>query len=104
MVKAEHEKLNYLDSNYSSISNFFSSISYATETNSTNILDLELSQQLCNDYFELLKLQKRFDFLQKSVRENNLSITLYSDGFIIGNHKFQTLDDVEKAIKNKALL
>lgn len=79
----------------------FGTVHEALMNGDEHLLDAEACQEYANEYFEYLKLIKRYKVLNK---ELNNSLIISDDGFKIADSKFETLDDVEKAIKLKAFL
>lgn len=68
--------------------------------NTFELLNLEESQDSINHTFTCLKLIKRYRRLQMQ----NAELSYSQNGFHLGEHTFQTLDEVEKALSNKAFL
>jgi hypothetical protein len=78
----------------------FNLIAQAMENDTWELLDLDLVESNMLDSLNFLKALKRFRRLQ-----NDFPALIYSEnGFFIDDHQFETLDEVEKAIKNKAFL
>ncbi len=70
--------------------------------NTWSLIDLEKMQSLINESFRYLNLIKRYDALS---RLSNGVLHFDEDGFHIEEeHTFQTLEEVEKALKHKAFL
>jgi hypothetical protein len=84
----------------------------STKDCGTDIIDLAEVKKRCNDVFRFLELQDRFLKLNGITKINvsypNMGSNGYrnnpSDGFEVFGHKFDTLDEVERCIKNKAFL
>lgn len=65
-----------------------------------DLINLNLIKEKIDEGFEYLYVKQRFIRLNKLI-ENKIHIT---DKFYIDGHGFETLDEVEVAIKNKAFL
>lgn len=69
--------------------------------NTWSLINLEKMQAITNESFRYLNLLKRYDTL------NGLSngiLHFDEEGFHVEEHTFQTLEEVEKALKHKAFL
>jgi hypothetical protein len=71
-------------------------------------VNVDQVQQKVNHYFECLKVTQRFEQL-KDKANGSLSLKNYADsnggvGYLLDEHQFKTLDEVEKALNNKAFL
>ena len=89
-----------INHNYFSENNHFQFMSNSLQTGKAAFVDLDAIQQICDNIFHILKLRKRYLKLQ----EENSDIGVSSEGFHILGHTFQTLDELEHALKNKAFL
>lgn len=76
-------------------------VSSALEADQVDLLDLNTIQTSVNDHFKFLFLRKRFNTIRAS---SPVSIDYDHDGFHVKDSTFETLDEVEKAISNKAFL
>lgn len=65
------------------------------------LLDLELCTNSINDIIKYLYLKKRYVIL-KSLAPGKLSVS--KDGFKLYDNTYMTMDEVERAFKNKAFL
>ena len=79
----------------------FDVMSQALYTKSTNLLNLDECRARTNEIFDYLELKKRYDSL---VEESKGKLQFTKEYFDLLKHQFQTLDEVEKALKNKAFL
>ena len=78
----------------------FELLAQAMQNNTWELLDLDLVETNTLDTLKYLKVFKRYRQLQ-----NKFSALHYTEeGFFIDEHQFETLDEVEKAIKLKAFL
>lgn len=75
-------------------------LALALRSNTWELLDLDLTENNMLDTFRYLKDLKRYRRLQNQMT----SLYYTEEGFFIDGHQFETLDQVEKAIKNKAFL
>lgn len=85
---------------YKEAATMFNLMGVALEDNSWEMVDLETSHAAISASFKTLIVSKRYKLLQRQNKELGYS----SEGFFIGEHKFETLDEVERALKNKAFL
>ena len=76
-------------------------VSSALEADQVDLLDLKAIQTSVNDHFKFLFLRKRFNEI-KAI--SPVGIDFDCDGFHVKDSTFETLDEVEKAIANKAFL
>ena len=78
-------------------------ISQALKDQTNRILNLEEIKKSFDEIYQFLSIQKRFEELREL---HTLSLDIYHDGFYFTNatHKFQSLDEVERVLKNKAFL
>jgi hypothetical protein len=79
---------------------FLDVVSKALQGDTWEFLNLETAQQSINEVFYYLALVKRFRQLSMLGAE----LTVSDEGFHLGESTFETLNDVAKAIKNKAFL
>ena len=79
---------------------FFDVVSRAVQGDTWEFLELEMVQQSINEVFYYLRLVKRF----RQLSMLGVELTYSEEGFHLGESIFETLDAVEKAIKNKAFL
>lgn len=80
--------------------NALSLMNSALNGGSIELLDIERCRRMANDVMDYLAAKQRFILLKKEMKE--LSFT--NGKFKLLEHEFDNLDDVEKAIKNKAFL
>ncbi|SRR5258706_15619918 len=71
------------------------------EDKTIGLVNIEETQVRCNEVFKYLYLGRRFDEL---VKKSNKSLVSIPTGFKLLDHLFETLDEVEKALNNKAFL
>jgi hypothetical protein len=71
------------------------------EDKTIGLVNIEEAQARCNEIFKYLYLGRRFDEL---VAKSNKTLVSLPGGFELLGHKFETLDEVEKALNNKAFL
>lgn len=77
----------------------------ATKDCGTELIDLIEVKKRCNDVFRFLDLQRKFSELNKLAKIDFSHDGGYiCDGFLVLGHKFDTLDEVERCIKNKAFI
>jgi len=98
-MKKEYELV--FDFNEDELCRIFYTIQTAIEQKNWDLLNLELCSVKVNEAFRAIACKKKF------VQLNEMSKTVikYSlDGFLIDNHKFETLDEVERAYKLKVFL
>ena len=81
--------------------NIFNHLNAAVSNNTTDLLDMDSCRDLVNDVFDFFSLKRRFNQLSMKL---NGKLTFENDRFKIESHEFQTLDEVEKAVQNKAFL
>jgi hypothetical protein len=65
------------------------------------ILDVAVCRAKMSMIFDYIEVKKRFDKLRIEINDD---LSFDKKGFKVVNTKFQTLDEVEKAIRNKAFL
>lgn len=98
-MKKEYELVSDFDE--SELSGVFYTVQTAIEQKAWDLLDLESCTEKVNEALRAIACKKRFDQLNKM---SNTAIKYSMDGFILDNHKFETLDEVERAYKLKAFL
>lgn len=79
----------------------FDLVSQALYTKSVNLLNLSLCKTEIAEVFEYIDLKSRFELLQIH-SENKIMVTFTA--FQFEGFQFETLDEIEKALKNKAFL
>jgi len=79
----------------------FDLVSQALYTKSVDMLNLEACKAEIAEVFQFIDLRARFNILQAE-SENKILVTY--TGFQFEGFKFETLDEIEKALKNKAFL
>lgn len=77
------------------------SISSAINNKQYDMFNLETVKLKMDEVFEAIVIKTRFDAL---CNESNGKPVCTKTEFELESHKFQTLDEVEKALKNKAFL
>lgn len=65
------------------------------------LINLDLIKNQIDETFRCLVIKQRFILLSELI---NGALQYDDFGFTVGEHRFQTLDEVERAIKNKAFL
>lgn len=98
-MKTEYELIS--DFSAEETGNIFYALHIAISQKNWDLLDLEACSGQVNEALRAVACKKRFDYL------NAISCTAikYSvDGFLLDNHKFETLDEVERAWKLKAFI
>ncbi len=101
MKKKEYEMILTISEGYSNrYAKTLDFIVSAINNKNYDVLDLESVKMKMDEVFEAITLKVRFD----SLLDLNSSIICNKDCFELDTHKFETLDEVEKAIKNKAFL
>ena len=83
------------------VSKTFRLVSHAIEEKQWSLLNLEETQNVIEQHFKYLNVLKRFNILQ-STSGNELYYD--HDGFHLHEFVFSTLDEVEKALRQKAFL
>lgn len=83
------------------VGNIFYTLHIAITQKNTELLNLEACQTQVNEAFRAIACKKRFDQLND---ESKTLIKYSMNGFIVDDHKFETLDEVERAFKLKAFL
>jgi hypothetical protein len=98
-MKKEYELVSDFEPNQ--LSSLFYALHVMCEQNNWDLLEIEACQIKVNDALRAIACKKRFDQLNEM---SNTAIKYSADGFMLDNHKFETLDEVEKAYKLKAFL
>jgi hypothetical protein len=98
-MKKEYDLLLEFDEN--ELCGVFYTIQTAIEQKSHDLLDLESCKSKVDEAFRALACQRRLTQLNKMLRS---AIKFSRDGFTLDNHKFETLDEIERAYKLKAFL
>lgn len=65
------------------------------------LIDIGAARTKVEETFAAINTKKRYDLLFIA---SKCKMTYDASGFIIGDHKFETLDEVEQALNNKAFL
>lgn len=101
--KSEYEQLLYYDNsrddNY--LQKFYQTISDAIRDNLIGYFDLGALENDFNEDINFFLTKKKFDNLWTI---SGHILTYDENGFHLGDHVFETLKDVSKALKNKAFL
>ena len=79
----------------------FEIMSQAVYTKKTHLLNLKECQFQINEIFEFLYVLARYNAINDLCKHQ---LVFTATDFYISGHKFQTLDEVERAIKQKAFL
>ena len=79
----------------------FDLVSQALYTKSVNLLNLNLCKVEIAEVFDYIDLRSKLEYLQ-IISENKILVTF--TGFEFEGFKFETLNEIEKALKNKAFL
>jgi hypothetical protein len=79
----------------------FELIANGLNNDAWELLDLEAYQVHLNNVLRSMKIIKRYRYLHTLMPDLRCT---HHEGFLVGDASFQTLDEVEKAIKNKAFL
>lgn len=99
----EYEAISIIDTG--TYSNTFSKALEMIGTSITHknyhLIDIEAARAKVEETFAAIKAKKRYDAL---FIVSKGKLTYDASGFIIGDHKFETLDEVEQALNNKAFL
>jgi hypothetical protein len=98
-MKKEYELVSDFDK--SVLSGVFYTIQTAIEQESHELLDLESCKAKVDEAFRAIACKKRFEHLNEI---SNTAIKYSRDCFLLDNHKFETLDEVERAWKLKAFI
>ena len=94
----------FSDDSYTSrsrLSSKFEGVARITENGSIDILDVSSCRAMFNEIFDYFVIRQKFMALEKQAM-GHLSFT--DDGFKLYETTFKTLDEVEKALRNKAFL
>ena len=76
-------------------------VASAINNKQVGLLNLSVVKSKVEDALMALEIKIRFDALNEVVKGK---LTCTSSNFELNGHEFQTLDEVEKAIENKAFL
>ncbi len=76
-------------------------IHQALSSKQMSILDVAACRDRINTVFDYVEVRKRFDKLREEI---NGGLSFDKNGFKLFKSTFETLDEVEKALKNKAFL
>lgn len=79
----------------------FDVVSQAIYNKSMSLINIELCKNEIAEVFDYYKIKLKYDFLAEKADEK---LYYTNNEFVFEDFKFQTLDEVEKAIKNKAFL
>ena len=85
----------------STLESTFEVMSMAIYQKQIDMIQLDVCRAKINEVFDYLELRKRYDIL---FNQADAKLKIGVDCFELDSYKFQTLDEVEKAIKNKAFL
>lgn len=66
-----------------------------------DMLNLEAAKSRVEETMQALEIKVRYDSLLSKTKSK---LTCSNAGFDLDGHKFETLDEVEKALENKAFL
>ena len=83
------------------LSSGFELMAHAIRNGSWQLVDLEVLRDTIDQDFQYLLIRKRYEGL---VLWSNHALTYDDNGFHLDGHDFETLDEVEKAMENKAFL
>ena len=98
-MKKEYELVSEFDK--AELSGVFYTIQTAIEQGSYDLLDLESCKAKVDEALRAVACKKKFEQLNEM---SNTAIKYSVNGFMLDNHKFETLDEVERAYKLKAFL
>lgn len=98
-MKKEYELISDYDK--SELSGLFYTIQTAIEQEAHELLDIEATKAKVEEALHAIACKRRFEHLN---RISNTAIKYSSDCFLLDNHKFETLDEVERAWKLKAFI
>lgn len=85
----------------STLESTFEVMSMAIYQKQIDMIQLDVCRSKINEVFDYLELRKRYDIL---FNQADAKLKIGAGCFELDSYKFQTLDEVEKAIKNKAFL
>lgn len=98
----EYQILVFADKYEAGTHKIFQLMGQALQDGTWKFLDLYGIRSTINANFECLKIRERYDFL---LAESKDTLSYDKDGFYINKqHRFETLDEVKKALENKAFL
>lgn len=98
-MKKEYELVSDYDK--TELSGLFYTIQTAIEQGAHDLLDLESTKIKVDEALRAIACKKRFEYLNEI---SNTAIKYSRDCFLLDNHKFETLDEVERAWKLKAFI
>lgn len=98
-MKKEYELVSDFDK--TELSGLFYTIQTAIEQGSYDLLDLDATKARVDEALRAVACKKKFDQLNEM---SNTAIKYSMNGFMLDDHKFETLDEVERAYKLKAFL
>lgn len=98
-MRPEYELVSDYDKD--ELSGVFYTIQTAIEQENYELLDLDACKGKVEEALHAIACKKRFDYLNKI---SDTAIKYSRDGFMLDNHKFETLDEVERAWKLKAFI
>jgi hypothetical protein len=102
-LNKEYGLLSYYNgyNNRNKISNLFNFLNSSLESEQWTFLNLDEVQLSVNQHFKYLAIKKRY----MELTAESQGILYYSNGgFHIKEHKFETLDEVKRALANKMFL
>lgn len=86
---------------HESVEGNFDTLFTVTSHKTYELLDLEFCRKRVNELFDFMIAKKRFDKLHE---ESKRKLKYGMNGFDLEGHMFETLDEVEHALRNKAFL
>jgi hypothetical protein len=78
----------------------FDIVSDAIYNEAEIFIDIEKIKESCNAVLDFLTIRKRFAELSKC----RCNLDCEKTGFLVDGHSFETLDEVERALKMKAFM
>lgn len=90
----------YKNTSKTEFSDIFDLVVHALNTNTQLSLRTEYLQQQCALILSVIAIEQRFDILRSKCGD----LVMNGNKFSLLGHEFDTLDQVEKAINNKAFL
>ena len=82
------------------LAELFDTLSVALDNNTWEMLDIDSVEATFIEVFSQMRIVKRF----RTLHQINGSVSYSDDCLLVDDHEFQTLDEIEKALKNKAFL
>ena len=76
-------------------------LSHSMTYNTLPMIDLQLTKESVNRLFDYLELRQKYERLKVASRA---TLSFDKEGFHLEGHTFHSLDEVERALKNKAFL